>query len=325
MKTNKIILLSLATLLLITFEGQAKAKKKAPDPEEFLKLGREAFYDYRFDEASDFYEQYREAKSKAKQSPDEELDIWERELEIASNAFERVQKIVIVDSISVPRGIFFQNYKLASSAGSVGLINSIGEDIGINNNEISFISENRDYIITSVHKEFKDSDGSYDQSILMESRRLLDGSWESRETFNDMIEPDGDQAFPFMIGDGQTLYFANNGDGSMGGYDIFVAQKDPITGEYLQPLNVGMPFNSPYDDFLMAVDEETGIGWWATDRNSKDGEVTIYVYLIDEIRKNYPDDTDNLEDFAKIASYKKTWEGLDMKKINEAQTKIRSM
>ena len=48
--------------------------------------------------------------------------------------------------------------------------------------------------------------------------------------------------------------------------------------------------------------------WWATDRNSPGEDVTIYVYLLDETRKNYAPDTEDLKTFAKISDYKATWE-----------------
>ncbi len=44
-----------------------------------------------------------------------------------------------------------------------------------------------------------------------------------------------------------------------------------------------MPFNSPYDDYMMAVDETHQIGWWATNRNVKSDEmVCIYLFQMEE-------------------------------------------
>lgn len=273
-------------------------KKKNPDAEEVLKQGREAFNNYDFEEAADLYDQYRSLKTKAKQPIDEELDIWEKELEIATNAFERVQKIVIVDSISVPAKNFFDSYRLAPSAGYLLPSSSI-EGLHGEQNTV-YKNENGDYLI--FPKENEDGDNR-----LYEKSLLLDGNWDEKETLIGDFEKSGDYVYPFMSADGQTLYFANDGEDSMGGYDIFIAQKDPITGEYRQPLNLGMPFNSPFDDFMLAIDEENGLGWWATNRNNFEDKVTIYVFLYQDIRKNYPSDIENLSDFAKVTAYKATW------------------
>ena len=277
------------------------AKKKAPDPEEVLQQGREAFLNYDFDEAADLYDQYKALMTKAKQPFFEEFDIWESELDVASNAFERVQKIVIIDSISVKKGDFFKAYRLSPSTGEIGLAKNLSSISESGVRELAFLNERKDFLITA-------QPGSEGDLRLYEHYKLLDGSWESMESLSGTFEKSGDYGFPFMAADGQTLYFANNGEGSMGGYDIFVAQRDPLTGEYLQPLNLGMPFNSPYDDLMMVIDEERGLGWWATDRNSEDGKIDVYVYLIEDIRKNYPEDTENLTDYAKITNYKDTWE-----------------
>ena len=293
-------------LLLVTlFPGVSLAKTKAKsgssNAEEILEKGRQAFLRYDFEEASDLFDQYRNMKTKAKQELPEDFEELETKLEIATNAFDRVQKIEVIDSISMPRSSFVQSYRLSSSAGKIGYLEELEIKELTGEPELAFLSERGDYLINVT----SDPEGYL---RLRENNRLLDGSWESRETLTGDFEQSGNYLYPFMSSDGQTLYFANDGEESIGGLDIFVAQKDPISGEFLQPLNLGMPFNSPYDDFMMAIDEENGIGWWATDRNSPEGNVTIYVYLIDDIRKNYPSDTENLVDLALLEDYKSTWE-----------------
>ncbi len=69
-----------------------------------------------------------------------------------------------------------------------------------------------------------------------------------------------------------------------------------------------MPYNSPYDDYLLAIDEETGIGWWATDRNRLGDYITIYKFIPQELRINYPVDTENLGGLARLTDYRRTWE-----------------
>lgn len=293
----------------------AKAKKTTTTPEQLLNQANEAFHNYEFEKASELLEQYQTLKKKAKQAPDEEYEMLDRQLEIAERAFDRVQKIVVIDSINMPRETFFKAYNLAQSAGKLGLPSDFKLK-GVNTEgEVSFLNEDRDYLITAI----PDQEG-YLQ--LIENHKLLDGSWHSSDILEGEIEKTGDYNYPFLSGDGQTLYFANNGEESMGGYDLFVVQKAPITGEILQPLNLGMPFNSPYDDFMMAIDEENGVGWWATDRNSPGGDVTIYVYILDDIRKNYPSDTENLEEKARIINYKDTWEEGNEKTYGEILKKI---
>ncbi|MCH5225118.1 MAG: hypothetical protein J1D77_03925 [Muribaculaceae bacterium] len=292
------------------------AKAKKVDPAEVLEKAKNAFFQYDFDEALELFEEYETLQTKAKKPLVEDFEDWQRRLNIATNAFGRVQKIVVIDSINIPRQNFFNAYKLSSSAGRIGRDLSFKLVPGVNSKEVGFISEDGDYAIIPV----ADQEGLLQ---LKENFRLLDNSWETHELFDGDFEKDGDYAYPFMSGDGQTLYFANNGEESMGGLDLFVAQREPVTGETRQPLNLGMPFNSPYDDFMLAIDEERGIGWWATDRNSPGGDVTVYVYLLEEIRQNYTSDTEDLESKAKISDFKSTWQPGKERDYQEILKKIK--
>ena len=301
------ILLSITIFSPLGFKANA-APKKALNPQEVWEKAIDAYHNYDFEEAEELFDQYKTLKTKAKQPLDEDYEEWTERIQTAINAFDRVQKIVVLDSISVPRQNFYEYYKIASSAGKLVGAESISKE-GLPEEEVIFISEGGDHIIAPE----KNEDG---ELRLIEKVSLLDGSVENLSSLAGDFDLEGDYAYPYMEADGQTLYFANNGPGSLGGYDIFVAQKDPISGEYLQPLNLGMPFNSPYDDLMMVIDNETGVGWWATDRNSPDGSITLYIYKLDDLRKNYPSSTENLVDFALISDYKATWEEGQEKEYN---------
>ena len=49
--------------------------------------------------------------------------------------------------------------------------------------------------------------------------RLLDG-WSEPEPLMSLNEQ-GNVNYPFLMSDGITLYYASDGEGSLGGYDIF--------------------------------------------------------------------------------------------------------
>ena len=128
-------------------------------------------------------------------------------------------------------------------------------------------------------------DGSVDHPAPLEGDELAGG---------------GNAEYPFLLSDGLTLYYANDGEGSIGGYDIFLTRRSD--DGYLQPQNIGMPYNSPYDDYLLAIDETTGAGWWATDRNRIPGKLTIYVFVPSETRVNVDEDDPNLVALASLSN-----------------------
>lgn len=302
-----IAVMLLASLSTFAAKPAAKNTKAKTDPAALFQRAVDAYMDYDFDEASDLMEEYREAAAKAKVALNPETELWETRINNAVNAFDRVQNIVVVDSINMPRATFFKAFRMAASAGKVGRPSELKIGTDSDNAEVSFVSEDGDYLLTSIQDESGDM-------RLVERHKLLDGKWETVEALTGDFEKDGDYVFPFLAGDGQTMYFANNGEESLGGYDLFVVTREPITGESLQPLNLGMPFNSPYDDLMIVIDEEKGMGWWATDRNSPGEDITVYRYILDDVRKNYPSDTENLKEFARLSNYRATWAGKDYSK-----------
>lgn len=227
-----------------------------------------------------------------------------------------VEKVLVIDSINVDRDGFFSHYRMQPSAGAIlpgeEIARRLGKAVktpGLEGEPLTgFTNEFEDYMVWAQ----EDTTGYL---RLAESVRLGDGSWSTPRpapaVLNFGTEPDDEDdpveanaAFPFMLDDGQTLYFASDNGQSLGGYDIFVATKDPSDGEFLIPGNLGMPFNSPYDDYMMALDRQTGIGWWASDRNRLEDSITIYIYALSDERVNVDPDDENLQAYATLAGWR---------------------
>lgn len=145
---------------------------------------------------------------------------------------------------------------------------------------------------------------------MYESSRLSDESWDVPRKLFDYASVFGSDngtsvSYPFLMADGVTLYFAADGEESLGNLDIFISRRDE--DGFLQPSNIGMPYNSPYNDYLYAIDEQNGVGWWVTDRNCIPDMVTVYTFIPQELRNNYATDTPGLTGYAKVTSIADTW------------------
>ena len=248
---------------------------------DLLQDGREAFMNYDFGLASELYEKYsRSLRKNSGGQGEETLERYLRQLEIAENSLENVQKIEVIDRLDVPAAEFFRYVKIPSSGGKL-----LEPDASVlknrsNRSDFAYSSESGDVMMWS---EADDSG----REFIMQCERLMDGSWAKPERTGDILNYGGNARNPFLLTDGVTLYYSSDGEGSMGGYDLFVASKDPVSGEFRQPLGVGFPFNSPFNEYMMAIDEDNGIGWWVTDRNCLDGQVSVYIFKTNEVRKNY--------------------------------------
>lgn len=286
------------TLLLLTLGGVSALESNAQTAEELLTRGREAFLNYNFSEASKLYAQ---AKKKAKRNDDQftqRYDEFSRQLGDARNFLDRVENIAIIDSLTVPKLDFFKSYRLPASSGTLSGAEGLpGQRIaGVN---YVFTNEGQDYKLWSQ----PDTTGYL---IPMESILMTDGKWSDPTPLWHDLSENSDAAYPFMMSDGVTLYYADNGENSIGGYDIMIATRDALDGSFLKPSNIGFPYNSPYDDYLLAIDELNGVGWWATDRNQLDDELTVYLFVTNDLRKNYSPDEENLISLARIDNIEAT-------------------
>ena len=154
---------------------------------------------------------------------------------------------------------------------------------------------------------------------------LVGGEWSQTRKISE-LEGDEAQNYPFMMSDGVTLYYAAKGSESIGGYDIFVTRYDMDENKFLYPENLGMPYNSPANDYMLAIDEFNGLGWFASDRNQPEGKVCIYVFIPNDIRKVYDTNIYPPEDLAPLALLTRiadTWG--DQGAVKEARQRLQAV
>ena len=204
------------------------------------------------------------------------------------------QRIIFIDSMVVDRDQFLQHYRLASEAGRIMRYQDIFHTQQQPNAYV-YVNElgNRCYL----------SQEAADNTINLYVSENIDNRWSRPSA---LIGINDDKAFhhvnyPYMMGDGQTLYFAADGDEGLGGYDIYVTRYDSETGQFLHPANIGMPFNSTANDYMYVIDEYSNLGWFATDRNQPADKVCIYVFIPPNPRKTYKDTEYTPEQIASFA------------------------
>lgn len=96
------------------------------------------------------------------------------------------------------------------------------------------------------------------------------------------VNTEGKETFPF-VSDSNNLFFSTNGRPGLGGLDVFVVNLNmPI--EKRETLNLGAPINSANDDFSFIINENTGKGYFASNREGGKGSDDIYSFIqIDDI------------------------------------------
>lgn len=216
-----------------------------------------------------------------------------------TNMREMTQQIVIIDSIVTDKSQFLSHYILSSETGKIMTANQFK---GIKADGYVYLNEmgNKAY--------FGKADKNGVRQIFTSDK--LGDRWGEPILMNGLSEGIDEADYPFMMNDGITFYFAARGEESIGGYDIFFTRYDSRSGAFLKPENIGMPFNSEANDYMYAADEQSGIGYFVSDRRQPEGKVCVYIFILPETRRSYDPSKyteEQIRDFADITRIADTW------------------
>ena len=218
-------------------------------------------------------------KRRVKQLTPEQLEQQQRQ-EKLDRMMAKTQCIMFIDSIVVNKQEFLQVYHLAPEVGQITRYQDFF-NIRKQPNAYVYVNELGSKCFYSIEQE--------DSTIQLFSSENINSRWSHPKPLSEIND---DHEFlrvnyPFMMGDGQTFYFAAEGGEGLGGYDIYVTRYDADDKQFLRPANIGMPFNSEANDYLYVIDEYSNLGWFATDRNQPADSVCIYTFIPPQTRQTY--------------------------------------
>ncbi len=98
-------------------------------------------------------------------------------------------------------------------------------------------------------------------------------SWSAPENLSE-LNTEGDEVFPSLDKEG-NLFFSSNGLGGLGGLDLY---RTTASSDYTNPVNMGAPLNSSYDDFGLTYGKETAYGYFTSNRKEGKGEDDIWYF-----------------------------------------------
>lgn len=282
-------------------------KRKVQDAYRYM--GELYFKTYRFDEAAEMYDEYISLLTKKKQ----DTTPYEARLDQAEKAqrmLEKVENIQVIDSIVVDKDNFLSAYTLSGESGTLVPYNDFFQaDEPIASSV---------YMNQKGDKIFYAQPTASNQYCLFNQSKLVD-KWGDEKQLPMTVNSDNDDNYPFVLSDGVTIYYGSKGNNTLGGYDLFVTRYNISSDTYLTPEQLGMPFNSPYNDYMIVTDEAKGLGWFVSDRHQPEGKVCVYLFIPDEKRSRVEgDDLEAKRALASLASIKDSWkEGADYSRLIE--------
>lgn len=254
--------------LLKSIEYLTFASNKNVPVNCYFFLGRAYHYLYRFDDAILAYQQF---KQKASRQEIERLEC-NRQIEMAENGKRLIAKqglFNIYQTDVIKREDLFNFY-------NKNLKNGIFQKKQVK--ELPFLKGQTIWrYISSGNKIYESSFISKNNRDLVVVGKAMGKNKPKSENLGSTINTTYDEDYAWFNATDSTLYFSSKGHNSMGGYDIFKSKYNPQTRSWSEPVNLGFPINSPYDDILFVPFEDSNQVYFASNRNTNDSKFSIYT------------------------------------------------
>jgi hypothetical protein len=290
--------ISFIAALLISFSvsSQAQTLEEADllfSKKKYAEAATIYYQQYYFKKAANAYQLQTDAWTKAKKPQLKLVDSIKpflNQSEKMARMLSHCENIQLIDSVIMNKNSFLKAYLTGEETGAFEQTN----------NTVVYENQLKDRRYFAK----KDATGLF---RLFSQSKMLD-KWSEDKPLNIPSESAANDNFPFVMPDGLTIYFASTGNGSIGGYDLFVSRYNLNNDTYLAPSQMSMPFNSVYNDYMLVIDEVNGIGYFATDRFQSDNKVIIYTFIPNNEFKAIESDNERLLiNRAKITSIRDTW------------------
>lgn len=271
---------------------------------------------YRFEEAIQNYEEYISDLNRRKR-PTEEAEKLLEKTRTNFRMLKGVEEVCFIDSFVVDKKDFLSAYKISSESGKLFLYNAYFKD---SDKKGGTLYE------TELGNKIYYSEQQPDGTLSILSCNKLQDKWSSGSLLPGSINEAVNANYPFVLTDGITIYYAADGPASIGGYDVFVTRYNTNSDSYLTPESVGMPFNSPYNDYMYVIDEFNDLGWFASDRFQPEDKVCIYAFIPNSSKQvyNYESmDPKKMVQLAELHSIKDTW--TDDNAVKAAKERLKSI
>ena len=148
-----------------------------------------------------------------------------------------------------------------------------------------YINPNSDTLYFSALGE----EGNFD---IFRAIKINDTLWHAPEPLDSHINSPGDEILPIVSKSGKELFFASNGQYGMGGFDLYHSVLDEKSGKWSIPQNLGFPYSTPSDDYLLINDNEKQHSYLVSNRSIANSDsIRIYrlAYEVNPIKSSISD------------------------------------
>jgi len=250
-----------AVFILFAFLAAAPCLRAQTD--SLLRVGDRLHREYRFEEAMDHY-----IRASTRTADRDTVQLLRERMDRTQNALNMTDFCadpVVVARERFSRSDFFLFYPLKNQSWrqSPHVLDPSDEDFP------TFAPKG----VQSVYFSAPDATGARNLYVTRDGDPL----WSAPELMGETLLSGGNEVFPMVSDDGKTLTFASDGLHGMGGYDLYTSSWDEVSGSWSEPVNMGFPYSSPGDDFLLVDTADGRYTLFASNRDCSRDSVYIYV------------------------------------------------
>ncbi len=262
---------------------QIAAKNPKTTNDVYYYLGKAYHLNQWYDDAINAFTMFKKNAS----SNDVQKKGVEAELQSINNAKNHLGgnlNQVIVSKNQIPFSSFTTAYDVSAMGGKIldkPPIYKMKGDKNDNTNTVIYLNNDLKTIYFSSYGI--DAKNGKDIYKVIKNKK---GEWSEPISLGTPINTASDEDYPFISSDGKTLYFSSKGHNSIGGYDVFKSVYDSLKGSWSQPVNMGTPVNSAFDDLFYVVDT-MGNANFSSMRESMIGNIGFYKMIISERPLDY--------------------------------------
>lgn len=259
-----VALLACGLPLLATRPVKTKVKAPAPSPDHLLTEAETAYRTYRFETAQGALTKYQTALQRRREALPERAKVLQDQLARAVRMYATAEALHVVDSTLVAKRDWVSRLPQGG-----GRLQAEAHQLA------------GDSLMQAL--AYQDALG---KNLLRSAGRGLQWlsavgasgaeTWEATPIDFSGLSPDSTLASPFLLEDGVTLIFARTTGQGLGGYDLYMSRQEG--NGFFRPTLLGMPYNSPANDYLLAYHESEGWGILVSDRFAPADSLHIYRF-----------------------------------------------
>lgn len=261
---------------------------QAPSPETVLLTAEVLHLQYRFEEARAKYEQYLQAPDIALLSQAEtqqRMANCQNGQQMVNHAFRpycfsRVK--IARDSVLSALSGSEQRYSILPLPSA--LAGPFDQDTSLKTTLVAYPKE----IVAGTRIIFPRRSSIRGTRDLYIIEQQENGLWSRPALLSPVINTPHDESFGILSADGKTLFFNSNGLYGMGKSDIFRSEYDAVTQQWSAPENLGFPYNTPFNDYILQLPNEGGRIVIASDRNCSQDSLQLYTLHYDQQQAGIP-------------------------------------